>query len=264
MSKAKLQRDIIARWPAIVARAGTDPRAIGMLPASPTLFGKSTKTELGAAVKVSTIVMYMSPATRAFTVAGDSRTLCANAGACAVVCLGFSAGMLAFESSHRAELWKATLFMGDRAAFKELSRFEIDAHIARCERDAMTPAVRFDGSSDHGLGRTMARQFPRAQVYDYTKNLAACDRAAPENYTLAYSISERSNLEALPEGNQWAVVFDIAKGEPLPATYRGRRVVDGDVHDAIFLHPFDVVLGLRFKQAANKSAAAKLAGDFLN
>jgi hypothetical protein len=44
-----------------------------------------------------------------------------------------------------------------------------------------------------------------------------------------------------------AAVFAVKKGAPLPKSWGGRPVVDGDEHDAIFEHGRGVVIGLRAK-----------------
>ena len=57
----------------------------------------------------------------------------------------------------------------------------------------------------------------------------------------------------LRAGGNIAVVFDTKKGEELPAFFWGRPVVDGDKSDLIFLHPTNVVVGLRSKGKAKKA-----------
>jgi len=58
----------------------------------------------------------------------------------------------------------------------------------------------------------------------------------------------------LKEGRGVSVVFDTRKGEPLPATWQGAPVIDGDINDLWFLRAPKsgaFVVGLRVK-GANK------------
>ena len=76
--------------------------------------------------------------------------------------------------------------------------------------------------------------FPRLRFYDYTKYPADLRTDLPPNYTLTYSWSERpeaaEQLGAYAKrGFNTAVVFNVAKGHPLPARWRGREVVAGTV-----------------------------------
>jgi hypothetical protein len=43
------------------------------------------------------------------------------------------------------------------------------------------------------------------------------------------------------------VVFDTKRGQPLPSTYKGYTVIDGDKDDLRFLDPKGVIVGLRYK-----------------
>ena len=109
------------------------------------------------------------------------------------------------------------------------------------------------------------------QFYDYTKNPARYQRFLfgdfPGNYHLTYSLSEVNALYAfyaLAHGGSITVVFDAEPptygfrprpAEPLPDTFCGYRVVDGDESDLRFLdrEMFGIparegfVVGLRLK-----------------
>lgn len=52
-----------------------------------------------------------------------------------------------------------------------------------------------------------------------------------------------------------AVVFSTRKGEPLPETWHGFRVIDGDESDLRFTDPAGVVVGLRAKGDAKGEAS---------
>lgn len=274
-SGASVRREIRAQWAEIVERAGVRPESIGALPMGAfKLLGSSTKIEAGEGVGVLSAVVYMSPAREAFTELEPRKwTLCPNAGSCAVACLGHNSGRMIFDSLRLARLWKATLFLGARHLFRELLDIEADAHEARAARLGMIPAVRVDGSSDTGEGelaakRAWARGAESIRWYDYTKNPARA-RRSHDGYRVVYSYSERSRLvdvDAIVRGGgSVAVVFSTRKGEPLPRTWRGHRVVDGDAHDARFLDAPGVVVGLSFKAAKARQArlAEAIAGGFV-
>jgi hypothetical protein len=101
------------------------------------------------------------------------------------------------------------------------------------------------------------RAFPDVTFYDYTK-VAKRRRAKgfPANYHLTFSLSEDNDrlayLEA-NEGSNVAVVFDVRKGAPLPDTFAGRPVIDGDISDMRFKDPRGVIVGLRAKGSRGKS-----------
>jgi hypothetical protein len=77
--------------------------------------------------------------------------------------------------------------------------------------------------------------FPDVQFYDYTKIPMRYRKSLPANYHLTFSQSEDNAsdvAEALALGVNVAVVFD--KAENIPATYKGRSVLDGDATDLRF------------------------------
>lgn len=100
------------------------------------------------------------------------------------------------------------------------------------------------------------------RFYDYTK-WPFGTRTLASNYKLTYSVSERFDPTIphdrwLAEGfdhprlrdHNFAVVFDVRKGQPLPETYLGRRVIDGDHSDDRWSDPLGVIVGLRAKGPA--------------
>ena len=258
-SLAAIRREIALHWPAIVERSGVHPEAKDALPKVPKLLGTGTKTEAGRALKVSTAVVYMAPATEAFP---DGRTLCPFATeGCASACLGNKAGRMIFGPMKLARLWKAALYMGARLLFLELAEAEAHAHVRKAERDGYLPAIRMDGSTDTGVGRILARKVPGAQWYDYTKVPARLHPPRPANYHLTFSYSGANRPEAiaaLEGGTNVAVVFGIRKGEAFPEDWEGFPILDGDKTDARFLDAPAHVVGLSFKAAKGwKDAMAK-------
>jgi len=91
-------------------------------------------------------------------------------------------------------------------------------------------------------------EHPNVQFYDYTKHVG---RVTPPNYHLTYSASERTTNETIASlvghGQNVAVVFSPSRTKPLPESWLGCPVVDGDTTDARYLDPTGVVVGLRAK-----------------
>jgi len=72
----------------------------------------------------------------------------------------------------------------------------------------------------------------------------------PSNYHLTFSRNEENNFkctQVLKAGGNVAVVFR----KELPATYKGFKVIDGDLHDLRFLDDKNVVVGLKEKLTLN-------------
>lgn len=138
-------------------------------------------------------------------------------------------------------------------------RWSIEALIRKAKREKLIPAVRVNGTSDlPWLALMMASEFPNVVFYDYTKHARAWERVTP-NYHLTFSHSETNEAEtmrALDHGLNVAVVFDTKKGSPLPSTFLGRPVIDGDLHDLRFLDGYKgSVIGLRAKGPAKKDTS---------
>lgn len=268
MKRQALERHIKATWSTIAAAAGTRDGG-GTLPKGRlSILGSGTKTEKGMAAGFATAVVYLAPANSAFE-SGDKRTMCPNATAqCAAVCLGIASGRMPMRGCSNARLWKTTLFLGNRRLFNTLLDFDIAAFVNTCHAAGYRPAVRFDGSSDTGYGATLAARWPEVDVYDYTKNEVRAVRAAgggPLHVTFSYSGRNQSACNrVLTAGGNVAIVFDTPIGAPLPATWCGMPVIDGDVTDLRFLdNARGAVVGLRFKAAKGRAAAIESAGDFV-
>ena len=303
MNTRAIWENLRDHYPAIRARAHTlDPaalelnsRAIG-LPAAPRILGTSAKVEKTSTVfpDVHSRVLYFSPAWEAFTDGADGDyTMCPFATTCIDPCLGHNAGRQAMDDSFNSRLWKTTLWMGARAAFRELLDREIAQVIRRCNSKRspetgkpMRFAFRFDGSSDLGYGRQLARRFPEALFFDYTKSETRAISNArgrhPSNCAQVYSFDgTRAGIDrarrVLAAGGNIAAVFNslpaiasaaggyVRAPGPLPSYFLGAPVFDGDLHDLLNedpMMPGGMVRGLRFKAARDRDAMIKAAGGF--
>lgn len=258
-----IRADIRAQWPSIVRTARVRKGALRALPQTPSLLGTGTKTEKGEGFGYLTAVVYMSPAREAFQ-EGDTRTLCPRAtDACSAACLGAKAGRMIMAPVKASRLWKATLYLGARALWRELVEAEIRSFQRTAERAGLRPVVRIDGSTDTGEGAKLAALFLGVTFYDYTKVVGRALRYVGSPYHVTFSYSGRNLEEArtvLAARGSVAVVFSTAKGEALPTEWEGARVIDGDVSDLRFTDPSGpLVVGLRFKQAADRKGALRAA-----
>ena len=100
--------------------------------------------------------------------------------------------------------------------------------------------------------------FTAVRFYDYTK-WPVTQRAfegMPPNYHLTQSVSERTRDSTIADyawaGVNQAVVFRVERDEPLPTTWRGVRVIDGDKSDNRGDDPRGVIVGLRAKGRMRK------------
>lgn len=184
---------------------------------------------------------------------------------CTAACLNtagrggiFKAGQQT-NSIQEARIARTKLFFERPAAFATLLEREIRAHIARCERLGMRPAVRLNGTSDlawEGLpligGKTVFEAFPDVQFYDYTKISGRALRYAqgrmPGNYHVTFSRSESNWAQCervLAAGGNVAAVF--ARSSGLPSEYAGYPVINGDETDLRFTDPRGCIVGLLAK-----------------
>ena len=207
-----------------------------------------------------TYVLYLSPSN------ASGYNVCAMATKeCIKGCLNTS-GRAKMPTSglamQRARLIKTKLFFEDRNFFMNWLVAELKTGQRKADRLGFNFSVRLNGTSDLNWnaykinGKTIFDTFPAVQFYDYTKIASKFDLMA-SNYHLTYSYTgynwDNSN-KVLDNGNNVAIVFNIKKGQSLPMTYKGYKVVDGDITD---YRPNDgkgVIVGLRWKIIADKKA----------
>jgi len=190
---------------------------------------------------------------------------CSAATACADICLNLSGQGGIFKkgawtnSRIEARRMRSEYFLHARKEFIEDLKDEIALHARYSERLGLQPVVRLNTLSDLAFERldpTIFSDFPFIQFYDYTKHSAKYRSNLPQNYHLTYSRAEtqENQLEAqnwLNSGRPISVVFDTKKGEQLPTSFLGQKVVDADIHDLTFEHAKQgLVLGLRAKGKA--------------
>jgi len=168
--------------------------------------------------------------------------------------------MGAMPTHQKRRIERTKLYFTDRPQFIKELRADIEKLIRQAEKKDLNPAVRINGTSDlPHLARQMAEEYPSVSFYDYTAVPEPWTRTLP-NYHITFSRKENNEhhaLSALKHGVNCAVVFNIKKGEPLPPSWNGYPVIDGDLHDLRFLDDTEredpdtpLVIGLRAKGRA--------------
>lgn len=206
----------------------------------------NTKTVKGEKRGYMTFILHLAPN----TLSGYNVCPMASVG-CAAACLN-TAGRGIYSRTQNARIRKTKWFFEDRPAFMQTLSHDIYRAEKLAKRNGLTPVIRLNGTSDIrwetipvGGYKNLMECFPYLQFYDYTK--LSNRKNLPANYSLTFSRSENTLSTDWPEDMNVAVVFGIKKGEPLPAFWMGRHVIDGDLDDLRFLDPAGVIVGLRVK-----------------
>jgi len=160
----------------------------------------------------------------------------------------------------QARIRKTKMFFENRELFMSELVKDIRRGINYAEKKGLIPVFRLNGTSDIawekirvGVYRNIMSVFPTVQFYDYTKVLGR--KNLPSNYHLTFSAADGNDLDvyrAIQQGMNVAVVFGTKKGQPLPESYLGREVFNGDESDLRFLDPKNVIVGLYAKGKAKK------------
>jgi len=223
-----------------------------------------------------TAVLHLLPAREYARVAalnGDevkrAKNLCPWAGACAASCLN-TAGRGGIPMSTYNGRPFANNVQHGRYKRTRLYDHEPQAFRAQLERDMATVATwaeslgltvsfRLNGTSDvHWEGVFPGLAVPAAAVrYDYTKDAARGFARTVNGVRYTYSLDmgaarEHLATRILRAGGNVAVVFNTKKGKPVPATWRGFPVIDGDETDLRHMDPPGHVVALRAKGKARK------------
>jgi len=170
----------------------------------------------------------------------------------------------------KARIRKTQLFFNDRKEFMNQLVKDIELAIKQSAKLGLTPVFRLNGTSDLSFEKyeaTIATKdgskfvfqnifeaFPNVQFYDYTKILGRKVKHIP-NYHLTFSAADGNDADvakAIEQGYNVATVFGLKKTQPMPETYQGRPVFNGDESDLRFLDPKGVIVGLYAKGKAKK------------
>jgi hypothetical protein len=168
----------------------------------------------------------------------------------------------------QARIRKTKMFFESRELFMQLVVKDIELAIKQSAKKNLVPVFRLNGTSDLSfekyevvrngvLYRNIFEAFAEVQFYDYTKILGRKVNDIA-NYHLTFSAADGNDVDvrkAIAQGYNVATVFGIKKSLPMPDTYEGRPVFNGDDSDLRFLDPKGVVVGLYAKGKAKKDTS---------
>jgi len=223
----------------------------------------------GMAQGYMTYILHLAPATL------SGYNVCAKATqGCIAACLNTAGRGGMFKKGEttnviqKARIRKTELFFEDRVQFMALLVKDIELAIKQSIRMKFFPVVRLNGTSDIAWEKyevvrdgitysNIFAAFPDLEFYDYTKILGRKINHI-ENYSLTFSAADGNDADvakAMQQGYNIATVFGIKKTLPMPETYMGRPVFNGDDSDLRFLDPHGVVVGLYAKGKAKKDTS---------
>jgi hypothetical protein len=217
----------------------------------------------------NTFILHLSPA----NVSGYETCAKRTAG-CTAACLNTAGHGGMFKKGEttnvvqEARKRRTVMFFEMRDVFMFQLVREIKNAIKLSAKQGMIPVFRLNGTSDLSWEKYEVRRdgvlysniftaFPEVQFYDYTKILGRKVAHIP-NYHLTFSAADGNDadvLKAIAQGMNVATVFGLKKTEPMPESYNGRTVFNGDESDLRFLDPRGVVVGLYAKGRAKKDTS---------
>jgi len=217
----------------------------------------------------NTYILHLAPA----DLSGFNTCPKATAG-CKAACLNTAGrgGMFKKGEStniiQEARIRKTAFFFEERAGFMEWLVADIKLAIKQSAKKGLIPVFRLNGTSDLSwekyevirdgkLYRNIFTAFPDIQFYDYTKVLGR-KISDFKNYHLTFSAADGNDadvMKAIQQDYNVATVFGIKKTLPMPESYNGLPVFNGDESDLRFLDPKGVVVGLYAKGKAKKDTS---------
>ena len=216
-----------------------------------------TKKSNDKSDKYSTFILYLRPV---------NQKICPfqNVAKCKNACLNTAGLGGVYPSIQKARQRKTDLFLNDRVEFMRQLFADLVKIEKHCIKKGKTPAIRLNGTSDIQYelilvnGLNVFDTFPGCTFYDYTKHP---NRKVShiKNYSLTWSYSEANKkysnyFNTVP--NNSAVVFR----DKFPETFKGKKVINGDLTDLRFLDPINVIVGLKAKGKAKKDYSGFVVG----
>ena len=206
-----------------------------------------------------TYILHLAPA----DVSGYNTCPKATAG-CKAACLNTAGRGGMFKKGEttnviqKARIRKTKLFFENRDVFLAILEDDIRKAIKQSEKKGLVPVFRLNGTSDLSWEKYgIIQKFPNVKFYDYTKVLGR-KVSYLSNYHLTFSAADGNDDDvrrAIKEKYNIATVFGIKKSQPMPETYEGTPVFNGEESDLRFLDPKGVVVGLYAKGKAKKDTS---------
>jgi hypothetical protein len=203
--------------------------SVGLMGTTPGLLGDGqiSKTNKN---KVRTFTLSLAQS----TMSGVVNTCPWSVPDCVATCVAQN-GNGAYDGVKLGRTARTVLLVARPDVFFALLRNELRTIAYKAAAEGVPVAVRMNTYSDVPWSTWVPElfgEFPAVMFYDYTKNM----RAVPlSNYHLTYSVTGRMSADRLDtllgHGRNVAMVTTARKGDPVPTTYRGHPVVDGDATD---------------------------------
>lgn len=219
----------------------------------------NAKTVKGEELGYLTGILYLMPT--------DALCPSSRIAGCREACL-VTAGRAAFTPGIGAARAGRTAFWeADQANFMRLLVLEITALVKRAIKEGKLACVRLNGTSDidwsrvicPDTGLTLFELFPDCQFYDYTKQPSIIRKAqavANWNVTASYSGANAHYADQITAAaRQYGANLSVVFSGPLPETFLGLQVINGDEHDLRFLDPKHCVVGLKAKGQAKRDTS---------
>jgi hypothetical protein len=213
--------------------------------------------------EIRSFILYLAPS----SISG--KNVCPYASdECIKLCLN-TAGMGVFSNVQQGRINKTLYMLNDRQGFYTQLLKEIRNADKLAQKKGEKFAIRLNGTSDidhiqlikNVCGVDVLTEFKNIIFYDYTKGISRLRKYAGTNYDLTFSRSETNEeqcKEALNLGFRVAVVFSHKK--PLPSSFMGRDVVNGDNSDFRPNDANNVIIGLTAKGKAKKLTSSFVVG----
>jgi hypothetical protein len=200
---------------------------------------------------------------------------------CRAICLNTAgrASMVDSSGVNRildARVRKTKLLFQDRDAYLDLLRKDIKLGIKKAKKEGMKPSFRLNTTSDLPfVDWGLAKEFPEAMFYDYTKVLSRMRNfiAGKYNDNVYFTWSWRGAdndeeilKEVISAKKNVAIPFALKKNQALPKKFLDIDIIDGDLHD---YRPSDdpgKIVGLRLKAAPSTKDRAhreSIGADFI-
>jgi hypothetical protein len=218
---------------------------------------QTTKHKKSIKYNELTYSLYLSPAKMSGYEVCPGRTQ-----ECTKLCLNES-GMNSMTQKIKGDVINDSRIKKTRLFFEQPELFmgwmikEITEAKEQAEKLGFTFSVRLNNTSDINplefklYDKNILDLFPEVQFYDYTKVPNRVEiLKSYKNYDLTFSYTGYNwNLckQMLDNNIRVAVVF-----KNVPETFKGYKVIDGDLYDMRYKDTEPVIIGLKFKKVRNK------------
>lgn len=254
IDRSKSRRELV-RWARKIARQ----YGVGKLLSDETANTKFAKTR-GTKIRVMGLSLSQHKTSGVANLCAFATEGCINP------CVGNQGLARIWTNIQRARANKTRMLVEQPVAFRVLLWWEIDQARTKAWEDGVILGVRLNTFSDLPWIETDRREIETrkdVRFYDYTKGLRRFQRwlagEGPRNYHLTFSRSEKTSNDDLraiiDAGGTVAVPFRIRRSKPLPTSWLGIPVIDGDNSDFRPKDPRGVIVGLRAKGTAWRDAS---------